>query len=84
MRTGVLFGENEISENDKRLKRITASFEDKIYNIIDEIAGYKGLSQSEVVYRLCIAQLKTIKRQKEIIVNNPLQTAFDLCTKDKK
>jgi len=81
MRTGVLFGESEESEEDKKLNRITASFDDDTFRFIDEMAQVKGVSHSQIVNRLCKSVFDDVKKQSEIIIRNPLAVAFDLITK---
>jgi len=81
MRTGVLFGENEESDEDKKLNRITTSFDDDTFRFIDEIAKSKGYSHSKVVNILCKSVYDDVVKQSEIIVKNPLAVAFDLVTK---
>jgi len=81
MRTGVLFGENEESDEDKKLNRITTSFDDETFRFIDEIAKSKGYSHSKVVNILCKSVFRDVKDQATLIVENPIAVAFDLVTK---
>jgi len=81
MKTGVLFGENEDSDEDKKLNRITTSFDDETFRFIDDIAKSKGYSHSKVVNILCKSVYDDVVKQSEIIVKNPLAVAFDLVTK---
>ncbi len=81
MRSGTLFGESETEKNDKKLQRVTVSFDDYIYDFIDMFAESKNVSHSEIVYRLCKSKIKDIEEQIEIIKNDPQAVAFDLLTK---
>ena len=72
-----LFGE-KIEDNNKKLNRITASFSDDVYRLIEGIAEAKNLSLSEVVNLLVEAKLRDIQQQKRLIETKPLVVAFDL------
>jgi len=81
MKTGVLFGESETDVRDKKLNRITVSFDEYLYDYVDMFAISKGVSHSEIVFRLCKSKIEDIEKQIEIIKKDPQAVAFDLVTK---
>lgn len=81
MKTGVLFGASETEEKDKKLNRVTTSFDEYLFDFIDMFAKSKNLSHSEVVYRLCSSKIEEIEEQIEVIKADPQAVAFDLLTK---